>query len=77
VSDRTICQMEVDPRIIRWQRERSELFKRWKEIYGGNPFANANPQQQYAGGLAQSLLGALLGNLGSTGAGAAPYERQP
>jgi len=60
--------MEVHPTIIRWQHERSELFKRWKEIYGGHPLQNV--QQTYPEGLGNCLAGLLGGGTGD------PYAPQ-
>jgi len=70
----TICQMEVHPTLIRLHRERTELFKKWREIYGPNPWANAQMQ-----GMGQcDLVTALLGGLGAQGAAGyppSPFEK--
>ena len=66
MTDRTLCMMEIHPAVVRWHRERTELFKRWQEIYGGNPFQNV--QQSYGQGLAQSFLTHLMGGIGGEAA---------
>jgi len=70
MSERTICQMEVHPELIRLRRERTELWKKWCEIYGANAMQNCFPQ--YAAGLWQSPFAALFGSIGSGPAGGQP-----
>jgi len=65
MSERTICQMEVDPLLIRLRRERSELFRRWREIYDGNPLLNAQQPFYGSGGFPLNVLSALMGNIGA------------
>lgn len=73
MNDRTLCQMEVHPELIRLRRERTELFKKWQQIYGPNPFQNVYGQPLYGqAGMPQSLLGALMGNIGQGAAGGQP-----
>lgn len=69
-DERTIMQMEVHPELIRLRRERTELWKKWHEIYGPNPFQNC--QQPYGAGLVQNPLAALFGNIGNRPAGGKP-----
>lgn len=80
MNNRTICQMEVHPLLIKLRRERMELFKRWQEIYGPNPLANS--QSPFGMGLQDDTLAALFGDIGRTGVGVMridPYDwrREP
>jgi hypothetical protein len=66
MDERTICQMEVHPTLIRLRRGRTELWKKWCEIYGPNALQNS---QLGGGGLQQSLFAGLFGKVGSGPAG--------
>jgi hypothetical protein len=67
-DERTICQMEVHPTLIKLRRERAEIFKKWQAIYGPNAFQNC--QQQYMGQLMPWT--SWLAGIGSKGAGGQP-----